>query len=212
MGPARASRRTRRKRAPVDLSAAAGKDSTPHAARAHRRARALPHHRRRGRAGAAPDGARRRASRLGSGAPRARAPLPPRAGRQPRRGRERRGKPTLRHGRHGGRRARRDRSPRHRALPRGRRVDWRRDRAAPGAACLAHATLALLPLLRTPTLVLVGEDDILTPPRYGRALAAALSRGEVMLLPASGHACFLETPKPLAERVLRFLARHPLAA
>jgi len=79
-------------------------------------------------------------------------------------------------------------------------------------ACLAHDTLALLPLLRTPTLVLVGEDDILTPPRYGRALAAALSRGEVMLLPASGHACFLETPKPLAERVLRFLARHPLAA
>src|SRR5213593_2614512 len=133
MGPAIASRRTRRKRAPVDLSAAAGKDSTPHAARAHRRARALPHHRRRGRAGAARDGARRRAPRLGPRAPRARAPLPPRAGRQPRRGRERRGKPTLRHGRHGGRRARRDRSPRHRALPRGRGVDGRRDRAAPGA-------------------------------------------------------------------------------
>jgi len=55
-------------------------------------------------------------------------------------------------------------------------------------ACLGHDTLALLPLLRTPSLVLVGEDDILTPPRYARALAAALSRGEVMLLPASGHA------------------------
>ena len=79
-------------------------------------------------------------------------------------------------------------------------------------ACLAHDTLALLPLLRTPTLVLVGEDDILTPPRYARALGAALPRGEVVLVPASGHACFLETPKPLAERVLRFLARHPLAA
>ena len=79
-------------------------------------------------------------------------------------------------------------------------------------ACLAHDTLALLPLLRTPSLVLVGEDDILTPPRYARALGAALPRGEVVLVPASGHACFLETPKPLAERVLRFLARHPLAA
>src|SRR6266566_4009628 len=45
-----------------------------------------------------------------------------------------------------------------------------------------------------------------------RALGAALPRGEVVLVPASGHACFLETPKPLAERVLRFLARHPLAA
>ena len=79
-------------------------------------------------------------------------------------------------------------------------------------ACLGHDTLGLLPLLRTPSLVLVGEDDILTPPRYARALAAALPRGEVALVPATGHACFLETPKPLAERVLRFLAHHPLAA
>src|SRR5438093_85373 len=133
MGPAIASHRTRRKRAPVDLRAAAGEHSPPHAARAHRRARALPHRRRRGRAGAARDGARRRAPRLGPGAPRARAPLPPRAARQPRRGRERRGARTLRHGRHGGRRARCDRPPRHRALPRRRGVDGRRDRAAPGA-------------------------------------------------------------------------------
>ena len=75
-------------------------------------------------------------------------------------------------------------------------------------ACLAHDVLALLVLLRTPALVLVGEDDVLTPARYGRALAAALPRGDVMMVPASGHACFLETPKPFAERVLRFLARH----
>src|SRR5207247_1166175 len=79
-------------------------------------------------------------------------------------------------------------------------------------ACLAHDALGLLSLLRTPSLVLVGEDDILTPPRYARALAAALPRGQVAVLPATGHACFLETPKPLAERVLRFLARHPPAA
>jgi len=68
-----------------------------------------------------------------------------------------------------------------------------------------------VPLLRTPALVLVGEDDILTPPRYSRALAAALPGGEVMLVPATGHALFLETPKPCTERVLRFLAKHPLA-
>src|SRR2546426_12763863 len=77
-------------------------------------------------------------------------------------------------------------------------------------ACLAHDTLALVPLLRTPALVLVGEDDILTPPRYARALAAALPGGEVMLVPATGHALFLETPKPCTERILRFLAKHPL--
>jgi pimeloyl-ACP methyl ester carboxylesterase len=79
-------------------------------------------------------------------------------------------------------------------------------------ACLGHDTLGLLVLLQTPTLVLVGEEDILTPPRYARAVAAALGRAEVGMLPAAGHACFLETPKAFTERVLRFLARHPLPA
>jgi 3-oxoadipate enol-lactonase len=77
-------------------------------------------------------------------------------------------------------------------------------------ACLGHDLLGVLPLLRTPTLVLVGEDDILTPARYGRALAAALPGAEVALVPSSGHACFLETPKSVAERMLRFLGRHPI--
>ena len=79
-------------------------------------------------------------------------------------------------------------------------------------ACLGHDTLGVVPLLRTPALVLVGEDDILTPPRYGRGLGAALARAEVMVVPASGHACFLETPKAVAERLLRFVARHPIGA
>jgi len=78
------------------------------------------------------------------------------------------------------------------------------------AACLAHDTLDLLALLRTPALLLVGEDDILTPPRYSRAIAASLLSADVMLLPASGHACFLESPKAFSTRVLRFLARHPI--
>jgi pimeloyl-ACP methyl ester carboxylesterase len=75
-------------------------------------------------------------------------------------------------------------------------------------ACLAHDTLGLLPMLRTPALLLAGEDDILTPARYARAVAASLAGAEVALVPASGHACFLETPKPFADRVLRFLARQ----
>jgi 3-oxoadipate enol-lactonase len=79
-------------------------------------------------------------------------------------------------------------------------------------ACLAHDTIGLLPLLQTPTLVLVGEDDILTPARYARTIAAALGRAELVVLPATGHACFLESAKPFTDRVLRFLARHPMRA
>ena len=79
-------------------------------------------------------------------------------------------------------------------------------------ACLAHDVLAVLPMLRTPALMLVGEDDILTPPRYARAIAATLASAEVSLVPAGGHACFLETPKAFADRVVRFLGRRQLAA
>jgi pimeloyl-ACP methyl ester carboxylesterase len=75
-------------------------------------------------------------------------------------------------------------------------------------ACLAHDALGVLPLLQTPTLVLAGEEDILTPPRYGRALAAMLGRAELGMLTGVGHASLLESPKPFAERVLRFVARH----
>jgi len=77
-------------------------------------------------------------------------------------------------------------------------------------ACLAHDILGVLPMLRTPTLILVGEDDILTPARYARAIAASLVGAEVSVVPASGHACFLETPKPFTDRVLRFLAHHKI--
>jgi pimeloyl-ACP methyl ester carboxylesterase len=79
-------------------------------------------------------------------------------------------------------------------------------------ACLAHDVLPMLAILRTPALVLAGEDDILTPARYGRAVAAGLARAEVALLPAAAHASFLETPKPFVRHVLRFLAQHPIAA
>ena len=74
-------------------------------------------------------------------------------------------------------------------------------------ACVEHDALGRLAGLRVPALVVVGEDDILTPLRYGRAVAAALASAELAVLPATGHACFLETAGPFGERVVDFLAR-----
>ena len=58
---------------------------------------------------------------------------------------------------------------------------WRRSsvRSRPASATTRSPSLAIL---QTPTLVLAGEEDILTPPRYGRALAAMLGRAELGLL------------------------------
>jgi pimeloyl-ACP methyl ester carboxylesterase len=77
-------------------------------------------------------------------------------------------------------------------------------------ACLAHDLADVLIMLRTPTLVMVGEDDILVPPRHSRHVVSCLFTAEYQALAAAGHAAFLETPKPLAERVLRFAERWAL--
>lgn len=78
-------------------------------------------------------------------------------------------------------------------------------------ACLAHDLADQLILLRTPTLVMVGEDDILVPARHSRHIASCLFTAEYLTLPATAHTCFLESPKALAERVLHFTEQHRLA-
>jgi len=75
-------------------------------------------------------------------------------------------------------------------------------------ACLAHDLADVLIMLRTPTLVMVGEDDILVPARHARHVVSCLFTAEYQAIPAAGHAAFLETPKAVAERVLRMTERH----
>ncbi len=56
-----------------------------------------------------------------------------------------------------------------------------------------------------PTLVLVGEEDTLTPPAEARRMAAELPDSRLVVLPGSGHLSNLETPKAFNEALLGFL-------
>jgi pimeloyl-ACP methyl ester carboxylesterase len=58
--------------------------------------------------------------------------------------------------------------------------------------------------LRVPTLVLVGRDDVLTPPAFSRTLARLIRRARLTLLPG-GHAFFIEEAERFNQAVLRFL-------
>ena len=60
--------------------------------------------------------------------------------------------------------------------------------------------------IRVPTLVLVGADDILTPPAFSRRLATLVRGAELRVLPG-GHAFFLENADRFNRTVLRFLRR-----
>jgi pimeloyl-ACP methyl ester carboxylesterase len=69
-------------------------------------------------------------------------------------------------------------------------------------------TLALLETLRVPTLVLVGEADLLTPPALMRLLAAHIPNCQVMTVPEAGHAAHWEQPEIWNRLVLEFMGQH----
>lgn len=74
-------------------------------------------------------------------------------------------------------------------------------------AVAAHDTLDRLPAIRVPTLVSVGEDDILVPPRLSRELAARMPGALLRVVPGAGHAYFLERVDIFNELCLEFVAR-----
>jgi pimeloyl-ACP methyl ester carboxylesterase len=59
--------------------------------------------------------------------------------------------------------------------------------------------------VRVPTLVLVGEDDELTPPAAAQAMAAAIAGAQYVAIPAAGHLAPLEQPLAVARALGDFL-------
>ena len=67
---------------------------------------------------------------------------------------------------------------------------------------LRHA----VPRVRVPALVVVGEDDRVTPPAAGVALAAALPDGRLIVLERAGHIPMLEEPDRLVRELRAFVS------
>jgi pimeloyl-ACP methyl ester carboxylesterase len=79
-------------------------------------------------------------------------------------------------------------------------------------ACAGHDTLDRLPGIAAPTLVVAGEQDLLTPPRQGQAVAERIpgARYELLTGPGSSHALMMERAEEFIALVLGFLQEHPL--
>lgn len=75
-------------------------------------------------------------------------------------------------------------------------------------ADVAHDAAARLPRVDAPALVIVGEEDICTPPRYARALCDLLSQVELVLIPEFAHAALFEGPAPVNAAISEFLAKR----
>lgn len=59
---------------------------------------------------------------------------------------------------------------------------------------LALNITAELPRISTPTLVMVGEQDILKPRRYAEIIASAIPGAKLAVVPGAGHALCMENP------------------
>ena len=73
-------------------------------------------------------------------------------------------------------------------------------------ATMAHDTLDRLPRISAPTLVLVGGEDILTPPYESVEIARAIPGAHLRILPRGGHGFSGEYPADFNAAVLAFLA------
>jgi 3-oxoadipate enol-lactonase len=72
---------------------------------------------------------------------------------------------------------------------------------------MVHDIRDRLPLVQAPTLVAVGEEDVLTPPALSRYIAGQVARGELALMTGLGHAAALEDVERFSNLVLDFFAR-----
>ena len=78
------------------------------------------------------------------------------------------------------------------------------ERQGKGIMAWNGTRLKKLDSIRVPTLVLVGKDDILTPPAFARQVAKAIRRARLVVMPG-GHGFFLEH----ADQFNRVLMRFP---
>ncbi|HIC88935.1 MAG TPA: alpha/beta fold hydrolase [Anaerolineae bacterium] len=74
------------------------------------------------------------------------------------------------------------------------------------AACNAWDRIGDLEAISVPTLIIGGEEDGLTPPKYLRYLQDHIPQAELLLVPRAGHMVMLEAADMVTEAIARFLS------
>lgn len=71
-----------------------------------------------------------------------------------------------------------------------------------------HDTLDRLHDISVPTHVVVGENDVVTPPSQSRVLAEHIPGARLTVIPGAGHAVAMENAAEFNRAVISFLAEH----
>ena len=72
-------------------------------------------------------------------------------------------------------------------------------------ACNGFDVMERLGALRVPALVICGEDDQLTPPKYAEYLARTIPGARLVMVEQAGHYVHLEQPEVVNQAIRAFL-------
>jgi pimeloyl-ACP methyl ester carboxylesterase len=88
------------------------------------------------------------------------------------------------------------------------------ERTSPAGIAAAQRGMAarpdvtgFLPQIKVPMLILVGENDALSPAPEMQSIAAAIPNAEFVIIPKAGHMCPMENPTAVNSAISQFLER-----
>ena len=73
-------------------------------------------------------------------------------------------------------------------------------------ACDGFDVMAEVARIRLPALIVCGEQDALTPPKYARYLHQHIAGSRLVLVPEAGHYVMLEQPDAVTRSLSNFLS------
>ena len=74
------------------------------------------------------------------------------------------------------------------------------------AAVTGYSTLPGLPLIKSPTLILAGDDDPIVPAWNPRLMARIIRHSQLAIVPGAGHLLMVDSPEVVAPIIESFLA------
>ena len=79
------------------------------------------------------------------------------------------------------------------------------------AGGMEHDVLEQAATITCPTLLMTGDEDVLTPLSYSHALQRRIAGSQIVMLREAGHCMFLEQPAAFTRAAAAFLVRNLLA-
>ncbi|MDO8519791.1 MAG: alpha/beta hydrolase [Deltaproteobacteria bacterium] len=71
-----------------------------------------------------------------------------------------------------------------------------------------HSAAGVLKKIRVPTLIITGDEDIMTPKKVAEKMAHEIPKAELFIVAQGTHYCLLEFPDTILLRFKKFLGEH----